>query len=47
MRARYVLTYTPISTAAGWHAVTVRVKTRGARVSARDGYVVPDAGLRP
>ncbi len=47
MRARYVLTYAPTSTAAGWHAVTVRVKTRGARVSARDGYVVPDAGPRP
>ncbi|MEQ1728515.1 MAG: VWA domain-containing protein [Vicinamibacterales bacterium] len=47
MRARYVLTYAPASTAPGWHAVTVRVKTRSARVSARDGYVVPGAGDRP
>ncbi len=47
MRARYVLTYAPASTAPGWHAVTVRVKTRSASVSARDGYVVPGAGDRP
>lgn len=47
MRARYVLTYAPRSTAPGWHAVTVRVKGRGARVSARDGYVVPGAADRP
>ena len=47
MRARYVLTYAPASTAPGWHAVTVRVKTRRASVSARDGYVVPGAGDRP
>lgn len=47
MRARYVLTYAPTSTAPGWHALAVRVKSRSARVSARDGYVVPDAGVKP
>ena len=47
MRARYVLTYAPTSTAPGWHAVTVRVTSRSARISARDGYVVPGAGVQP
>lgn len=47
MRARYVLTYAPAGAEPGWHGVTVRVKTRGARVSARDGYVVPGAPDRP
>lgn len=47
MRARYVLTYAPSSSAPGWHAVTVHVKNRGAKVSARDGYVVPGGEVRP
>jgi VWFA-related protein len=41
MRARYVLTYTPRDTAAGWHALTVRLKNRRGRIASRAGYVVP------
>ena len=47
MRARYVLSYAPPSTAPGWHAVTVRVKSHSARVSARDGYIVPGTDVQP
>ncbi len=47
MRARYVLTYAPSSAVPGWHAVTVRVKNRRARVSARDGYIVPGGDVGP
>jgi VWFA-related protein len=41
MRARYVLSYTPSNTDAGWHAVSVRLRNRAGQVSTRDGYVVP------
>jgi VWFA-related protein len=38
-RQRYVLTYTPTGVPAdGWHPIEVRVKTRGAEVTARRGY---------
>lgn len=46
MRARYVLSYVPTSSAPGWHDVTVRVKARNARVSSRSGYTVPPASPR-
>lgn len=42
MRARYVLTYTPSSPdTPGWHALTVKLKSRKGRVASRAGYVVP------
>ncbi|MFN7916762.1 MAG: VWA domain-containing protein [Vicinamibacterales bacterium] len=42
MRARYVLTYTPSAPdLPGWHALTVRLKTRKGRVASRAGYTVP------
>jgi hypothetical protein len=38
-RQRCVLTYTPTGVAAdGWHPIEVKVKTRGAQVTARRGY---------
>ena len=38
-RQRYLLSYTPEGVAsAGWHALEVRVKRRGVRVKAREGY---------
>lgn len=40
MRSRYLLTYTPTNTDPGWHELTVRLKNRDARVSARQGYSV-------
>jgi VWFA-related protein len=41
MRARYVLTYTPTITAAGWHPVTVRVNRARVELTHRPGYLVP------
>ena len=47
MRARYVLTYSPTSPdTPGWHALTVRLKTRKGRVASRAGYRVPDLANR-
>jgi Ca-activated chloride channel family protein len=41
MRARYVLTYYPRGvTRAGWHALTVRLRSRPGRIVARPGYMV-------
>jgi hypothetical protein len=38
-RQRYLLTYTPEGVDAdGWHDLDVRVKRRGADVTARPGY---------
>ena len=38
-RQRYLLSYTPEGVAAGgWHRLEVRVKRRGVRVQAREGY---------
>jgi VWFA-related protein len=39
-RQRYILTFTPegVGRGDGWHAVSVRVKRRGAKVRARSGY---------
>lgn len=38
-RQRYLLSYTPEGVAAGgWHQLEVRVKRRGVRVQAREGY---------
>jgi Ca-activated chloride channel family protein len=39
-RQRYVVSYSPAGVqTAGWHTLTVRVKTRGAAVKARPGYL--------
>jgi Ca-activated chloride channel homolog len=38
-RRRYVLMYTPTSTAPGWHRLEVKVKGRRATVHARPGYL--------
>lgn len=35
---RYLLSYTPTNTRAGWHPIEVRVKDRGLTVSAKRGY---------
>jgi VWFA-related protein len=41
MRSRYVLTYYPQEAGGrGWHALSVRVKSRPVRVVARPGYLV-------
>ena len=39
-RQRYILTFTPegVGQGDGWHAVSARVKRRGAKVRARSGY---------
>jgi VWFA-related protein len=39
LRSYYVITYEPPA-GNGWHPVTVRVKTRNVKVTARDGYFV-------
>ena len=44
MRSRYVLTFTPSAqNEPGWHALSVKLRTRRGRVAARAGYAVPDA----
>ncbi len=44
MRARYVLTYAATDgDRPGWHEVSVRLKRRAGRVTARAGYTVPAA----
>lgn len=44
MRARYVLTYAATDgDRPGWHDVSVRLKGRSGRVTARAGYTVPPA----
>lgn len=41
MRTRYLLTYSPdVAPKPGWHSVTVRLKNRQGRVTARAGYMV-------
>jgi VWFA-related protein len=39
LKRRYVLSFTPSSSAAGWHALEVRVRRSNVRVSARKGYL--------
>ena len=43
MRARYLITFTPRSTAAGWHELKVRVRGKSVDIKARPGYVVTAA----
>jgi VWFA-related protein len=41
MRARYLLTFSPSGVEApGWHTLTVRLKNRNGRITARSGYFV-------
>lgn len=41
MRARYLLTYTPLGvTRPGWHEIKVKLKSGGADITARPGYAV-------
>jgi hypothetical protein len=44
MRARYLLTFTPTNTAAGWHELKVKLKGAHGDVTARPGYDVPPKG---
>jgi VWFA-related protein len=42
LRSRYLLTYYPAGvTASGWHSLDVKLKSRGAKVTARAGYYRP------
>jgi hypothetical protein len=39
MRSRYLLTYSPSGVEpGGWHTLTVRLKNKSGRVTARRGY---------
>ena len=40
MRARYLITFTPRVTTAGWHELKVRVRGRSVDIKARPGYFV-------
>lgn len=40
MRARYLVTFTPQSSGAGWHDLKVGVRTKGVDVRTRPGYFV-------
>jgi VWFA-related protein len=40
MRSRYVLTFSPARETPGWHTLSVRLKHRSGKVTARQGYLV-------
>ena len=47
MRSRYLLTYSPSGVeAGGWHTLTVRLKNKPGRVTARRGYFGQQTGSR-